>query len=253
MAKSKSKNMNRGVFVTGTDTGVGKTLVTAALAMAFKKRGLDVGVMKPIETGVSQSRLGQSDAARLQAVVDSEETLGAICPYQFGLPVAPLAAAQAERRVIDPGVIRQVYRLLSHRYEYTVVEGVGGVHVPVTPQANVMDVVARLKLPVVVVGRSGLGGINHALLTIEALRRKRISIVALVLNRTQPARSALARTQERTTVEFLRKQAGAPVLGPLPYEPGLSRRFRQSVIRLARNASIKKLAELVKTSGRGSR
>ncbi|HEX9155193.1 MAG TPA: dethiobiotin synthase, partial [Nitrospira sp.] len=102
-----------GVFVTGTDTGVGKTLVTAALAMALKKRGLDVGVMKPIETGVSQTRLARSDAARLQAIVESEDTLGAICPYQFGLPVAPLAAAQAERRAINPDVIRQVYQLLS--------------------------------------------------------------------------------------------------------------------------------------------
>src|SRR5512135_609364 len=242
-----------GVFVTGTDTGVGKTLVTAALAMALKKRGLDVGVMKPIETGVSQTRLAQSDAARLQAIVESEDTLGAICPYQFGLSVAPLAAAQAERRAINPDVIRQVYQLLSRRYARMVVEGVGGVHVPVTPKANVMDVIARLKLPVIVVGRAGLGGINHALLTIEALRRKKIPIVALVLNRTQPARSALACTQERTTVEILRKQSGVPVLGPLPYEPGLARRFRQSVVRLAHTAAMKKLAKLVKTSGRGSR
>jgi dethiobiotin synthetase len=251
--KHSGLTRSAGVFITGTDTGVGKTLVTAALAMALKKGGLDVGVMKPIETGVSQTRLAQSDAARLQAIVESEDALGAICPYQFGLPVAPFAAAQAERRAINPDVIRQVYQLLSRRYACMVVEGVGGVHVPVTPKANVMDVVARLKLPVVVVGRAGLGGINHALLTIEALRRKKIPIVALVLNRTQPARSALARTQERTTVEILRKQAGVTVLGPLSYEPGLSRRFRQSVARLARTAAMKKLARLVKTSGRRTR
>ena len=77
------KHVTAGVFITGTDTAVGKTLVTAALAMALKKLGLTVGVMKPIETGVSQAKLVHSDAARLRAIVESEDTLGAICPYQL--------------------------------------------------------------------------------------------------------------------------------------------------------------------------
>jgi len=244
------KHVTAGVFITGTDTAVGKTLVTAALAMALKKLGLTVGVMKPIETGVSQAKLVHSDAARLRAIVESEDTLGAICPYQFELPVAPLGAAQAERRAINTDVIRQMYQLLSPRYAYMVVEGVGGVHVPVTQSGDVMDLIRSLKLPVVVVGRAGLGGINHALLTIEALRRKKIPIVALILNRTQPARSAIARVQEKTTVEILRKQAGLPVLGPLPFEAGLSRRFRRTVVRLAGTVAIKDLARLVKRAAR---
>lgn len=248
--KHRRGRKGAGLFITGTDTSVGKTLVTAALALALQRLGRGVGVMKPVETGVLQSRVAQSDAARLRAIVESEETLGAICPYQFELPVAPLAAAHVERRTIDPGVIRQVYRLLSSRYDYMVVEGVGGVHVPVTTKANVMDVIAQLKLPVVIVGRAGLGGINHALLTLEALHRRKIPIVALVLNCTQPARSILARLQVRTTVEALRKRAGVPVLGPLSYEPGLPRRFRQTVVRLARTATIKNLARLVVASAR---
>ena len=239
-----------GVFITGTDTGVGKTLVSAALALALRRLGRTVGVMKPIQTGVSQTRVAHSDAARLRAILDSEETLGAICPYQFELPVAPLAAAHAERRIIDPGVIRQVYRLLSSRYEYMIVEGIGGVHVPITTKANVMDVIARLKLPVVVVGRAGLGGINHAVLTLEALRRRKIPVVTLVLNCTHPARSFIARLQVKTTAEALRKQAGVPVIGPLSYEPGLPRGFRQTVVRLARSAAIKNLVKLVAASAR---
>ena len=87
--------MNYGIFITGTDTGVGKTLVTAALALHCKKRGLTVGVMKPIETGVSAGREAQSDAARLRSIIESEETLGAVCPYSFELPVAPLVATPA--------------------------------------------------------------------------------------------------------------------------------------------------------------
>jgi dethiobiotin synthetase len=247
--KHRQSARNAGIFVTGTDTGVGKTLVAAAVAVALKKEGYEVGVMKPIETGVLPSGMVHSDAARLRAIVESEDALGAICPFQFKAPVAPLAAAEVERRSIDPDTIRRVYRLLASQYAYTVVEGIGGVSVPITPSTDVIDLIVRLRISVVVVGRAGLGGVNHALLTIDALRRKKIPIIAVVLNRTRPARSAMARVQERTTVEILRRRAGVPVLGPLPYESKLSRRFRQSVIRLARTAAFKKLTKLVLASG----
>jgi len=240
------QSIHAGVFITGTDTAVGKTLVSAALAFQMKRLGYTVGVMKPIETGVSKIRLAQSDGARLQAIVESDEALGAISPFRFELPLAPLAAAQAEGRQIDPAVIYKVYRLLSRRYECLVMEGVGGVHVPLTPKFEVIDLVAQLKLPVVVVGRSQLGGINHALLTVEALRRRKIPIVAMVLNQTEPARSKLDRLRERTTVAFLQKKTGVPVVGPLPYRSELSRQFRRSVTRLAQSAAIQKLAKIVR-------
>lgn len=245
--------MNHGIFITGTDTGVGKTLITAALALHLKKRGLTVGVMKPIETGISPSREDRSDAARLRSIIDSDEPLGAIRPYAFELPVAPLAAAQQEGQTINLETIKKVYRLLSNRYDAMVVEGVGGVRVPITPKIGVTDLIRTLHLPVVVVGRSGLGGINHALLTVEALQRQKIRIIALVLNRTQSVRSAIAHIQERSTLEILRKQSGVPVLGPLPYEPGMPTRFRPAVQHLARSAAITKLAQLMTRSVRQTR
>lgn len=248
--KQGRSTRSRGVFVTGTDTATGKTLVTAALALSLKKSGLTVGVMKPIETGVSRRELPRSDAAQLQAIIESDDALAAISPYRFELPVAPLAAAQAERSSIKPDVIKQLYRLLSSRVAFMLVEGVGGVHVPITQRENVIDLIRHLTLPVIVVGRAGLGGINHALLTVEALRRRNIPIVALVLNRTQAVRSEIARVQEKTTVQTLRKQAGVPVLGPLPYEAGLSRRFRPTVSKLACTAAIKELARLVRRAAR---
>ena len=246
----KQRHRGAGVFVTGTDTGVGKTLVTAMLAAGLQRAGHAVGVMKPVETGISPSSLGRSDAARLRAIVDSEETLGAICPYRFEPPIAPQAAAHAERRSIDLGVVRQVYRLLAGRYDYTVVEGLGGVRVPLTPKDDVMDLIGALRLPVIVVGRAGLGGINHALLTLDALRRRRLPLVALVLNRTRPTRSAMMRLQERATVDALRRQAGVPVIGPLPYDPALAKSFRRSVTRLTRTAAMAMLMKLVKASVR---
>lgn len=242
--------MNHGVFITGTDTGVGKTLVAAALALHFKERGLTVGVMKPIETGVSAGKEARSDAARLGSIIESEETSGAIRPYSFELPVAPLAAAQMSGLSINLGAISKIYRLLSGQYECMVVEGVGGLLVPITPRDNVLSLIKHLRLPVVVVGRSGLGGINHALLTVAALRREKTRMIALVLNRTHPVRSALARVQERSTVEILRKQSSIPVIGPLPYAPGLSSRFRPTCTHLARSAAIKNLAKLVLKTAR---
>ena len=238
------------MLITGTDTGVGKTVVTAALATALIRLGHGVSVMKPVETGVSPSKPASTDAARLQAIVESEETLGAICPYRFELPVAPVAAAQAERRSIDLGVIRQVYRLLANRYEYTVVEGVGGVRVPLTANADLIDLAVALKLPVVVVGRAGLGGINHALLTVDALQRRKIPVVALMLNRTQPVRSATMRLQERTTIEALRKRAGVPVLGPLAYDATMVKSFRRAVTRMTKTAAMAALVRLVKAAVR---
>ncbi|WP_455377331.1 dethiobiotin synthase [Petrachloros mirabilis] len=248
--KPRRSTKSRGVFVTGTDTAVGKTLVTAALALSLKKSGLTVGVMKPIETGVSRAKVARSDAARLQAIIESDDALAAISPYRFELPVAPLAAAQAERSTIKLDVIAKLYRLLSRHSAYLLVEGVGGVHVPITLKHDVADLITKMHLPVVVVGRAGLGGINHALLTIEALRRRKIQIVALVLNRTQAVRSEVARIQEKTTIQALRKQAGVPVLGPLAYEAGVSRRFRPTVSKLAGTAAIKDLAKLVRRAAR---
>jgi dethiobiotin synthetase len=244
--------MSHGIFITGTDTGVGKTLVTAALALHLKKRGLSVGVMKPIETGVPAGREAQSDTGRLRSIIESEETPGAISPYSFELPVAPLTAARMRGLSINLGTISKIYHLLSSRYDCMVVEGVGGVHVPITPSDNVMNLIKHLRLPVIVVGRAGLGGINHALLTVEALRRQKIRMIALVLNRTHPVRSALARIQERSTLEILRKQSGIPVIGPLPYEPGMPSRFRPTITHLARSAAIKNLAKLLSKAARQS-
>ena len=240
----------RGIFITGTDTGTGKTLVASAVAYHLKDRGRRVGVMKPIETGVIPNRSSQSDAARLRAVIDSEDAIGAVCPYPFALPLSPLAAAQAERSTIDIGVIHQVYRLMALDHDLMIVEGIGGVHVPIAKKTDVMDLIKRLRLPVIVVGRSGLGGINHALLTIEALRRRKLAVAALVLNATKPVRSHEARLQERTTVDILRKQAGVPVIGPLPYRSEAQKQFRKSVVRFARSAAIKNLAALASRAAR---
>jgi dethiobiotin synthetase len=235
----------RGIFITGTDTGVGKTLVTSALVRCLSQRGIDVGVMKPIETGVSRSAKAQSDGARLRRAAGGHDSMAEVCPYVFRLPVAPLSAARAEGTTVRVATIIRAFRALRQKHALAVVEGVGGVHVPITSSLNVSDLIYRMKLPAIVVGQSGLGGINHALLTLQALRRRKIPIVALVLNQHRPLHTKTARVQEQSTVSLLRRLAGVPVVGPLPYSPSVNQNWNEGLVRLAGTAPITKLARLV--------
>ena len=242
----------RGIFITGTDTGVGKTVVTAALAAALAKHGYAVGVMKPIETGVPSSVDAGSDAARLRAAARSSDTLTEIRPYAFRRPLAPLNAARLEKRTVTVPTIMRAFRTLQLRHEVLLVEGVGGVYVPITSSLNMSDLIYRMKFPAIVVGRVSLGGINHALLTLHALRRRKIPIVALVLNQRRPVHTKTARVQEQSTVSLLRRLAGVPVVGPLPYSPSVNRNWNEGLVRLAGTAPITKLMRLVLASGRGT-
>jgi dethiobiotin synthetase len=235
----------RGIFVTATDTGVGKTLVTSALVMCLTRRGIDVGVMKPIETGVSRSAKTQSDGARLRSAAGSHDPMAEVSPYVFRLPVAPLSAARAEGKTVRVATIMRAFHALRQKHIFVAVEGVGGIEVHITQSLNVLDLIYKMKLSAIVVGQSGSGGINHALLTLHALRRQKIPIVALVLNQRQPVRTKTARLQEQSTVNLLGLLAGIPVVGPLPYSQHVNRNWNDGLVRLARTAPITRLARLV--------
>jgi dethiobiotin synthetase len=238
----------RGIFITATDTGIGKTLVTSALVMCLVQRGIDVGVMKPIETGVSISVKAQSDGARLRSAAGSHDPMAEVCPYVFRLPVAPLFASEEEGTTVEVARIIRVFRSLSRKHTFMVVEGIGGIYVPVTRLCNVSDLIYQMKLPTIVVGQAGLGGINQALLTIHALRLRKIPIIALVLNHRRPVQTKTARVQEQSTVHLLRRLAGVPVLGPLPYCPTVNLNWNKGLVRLAETAPITTLVKMVLAS-----
>jgi dethiobiotin synthetase len=242
-----------GVFITATDTGVGKTLVASALVTRLIQRGIDVGVMKPIETGVSRATRARSDGVRLQRAAGSQDSLSEVCPYVFQLPVTPRSASRVEKTTVRITKIMRAFRALSQKHAFMVVEGVGGVYVPVTSALSLLDIIHQMKLRAIVVGQSGLGGINHALLTLRALRRRKIPIVALVLNQCRPMRTKIARVQEQSTVNLLRMLAGVPVIGPLPYSPSVNRNWDKGLVRFAGTAPITRLAKLVLAFERGTR
>jgi dethiobiotin synthetase len=174
----------RGLFVTATDTGVGKTEVACALLRDARAGGLDAVGMKPAQSGVVPGE--PSDAERLRAAADGAEPLEVVCPYSFAAPLAPAVAARVSGAEISFERIVQGARALAARHAAVVVEGAGGLLVPLTEGETYADLAVALALPVLVVARAGLGTVNHTALTIEALRRRGLAIAGVVLNRTTP-------------------------------------------------------------------
>lgn len=195
-----------GLFVTGTDTGVGKTVVTAAVALALRARGMDVGVVKPVQTG-------EGDATVLMALAELPERLNAIAPNSFSAPLAPLVAARLEGRELALDTVARQVRRLAARHEVTIVEGVGGLLVPVGPGWTIADLAASLGLPLLVVARAALGTINHTLLTVEEARRRGLDVSGVVLNGVRDESSA-------TNAELIETFGGVRILAEVPWLEG---------------------------------
>ena len=170
----------KSLFITGTDTGVGKTTIAAAMAMAMKKRGLNVGVMKPLQSGID------SDADILMAAAGVCDDRELVVPYSFKEPVAPTLAARLEGVSIDLDLIRKGYETLALRHDLMIVEGAGGIMVPLVENRKesylFSDLAAELQLKTVIVARAGLGTVNHTLLTVDHARKKGLHIACIIIN-----------------------------------------------------------------------
>ena len=199
-----------GFFVSGTDTGVGKTVVACALVRALRGRGVDAGAMKPIETGVSEA--GPLDAIALREAAGGTDPLDDVCPQRFRLPAAPTVAAAAEGRAVDLDRVDTAFARLAARHELIVVEGAGGLLAPAAEGASMADLAARLRLPLLVVARAALGTVNHTRLTLEAARARALEVAGLVLSHaTGPLSDA-----DAANLGVLREAPGAPLVGEVP-------------------------------------
>lgn len=216
--------MNKGIFVTGTDTGVGKTVVAAGIARMLKEKGLNVGVMKPISTG------DQEDARALIRAAKIEDELALVNPQFFQESLAPEIAAQAEKREVDLEQVYKAFWALSKRHDCMVVEGVGGVKVPLGESTYVLDLIEALRLPTLVVARAVLGTLNHTLLTLDALLGKKIPVVGILFN------GGTGKTLvEQTNADVIQDHTTAQVLGQL---------YQQVAYMKDPSASAKELAEM---------
>ncbi len=207
-----------GLFITGTDTGVGKTVVAGGIADWFRRRGQRVAVLKPCATGCVHRREGlvSEDAEFLAVCADSRHPLDLICPQRYAEPLAPSVAADRAGTPLDWEVIQRSINILCGDSDVLIVEGVGGILVPMSPTHTVRDMAEWLGLPAVVVARPGLGTINHSLLTIESLRVGKIRIAGTVINRYPPD---TAGTAEETSPRVIEKRSGVPILCLVPDEP----------------------------------
>jgi len=200
----------RGCFVSGTDTGVGKTLVGRALVHALRARGVDVGVLKPIETGVGDA--GPGDAIALRDAACVSDSLDDVCPQRFALPAAPTVAAAAENRCVDLSAVQLAFARIVARHEFVVVEGAGGLLVPAAEGVTMADLAARLALPVIVVARAALGTINHTLLTLEAAAARGLEVLGVVISHADGELSQA----DRANLGALRDALGARIVGEIP-------------------------------------
>jgi dethiobiotin synthetase len=203
-----------GFFITGTDTGVGKTVVTACLATLFKSQG--VGVMKPIETGVDPkcSSAANSDAKFLMEVSGSTDAEEEVCPHRLKIPASPYQASQIVGTPIQPATILEKFKILQSRHNMMLVEGIGGLLVPITARYNVADLALELGLPLIIVSRIRVGTLNHTLLTINAARQHGLKIKGIILNRQESGDLDKVEKQQGKLIEEL---SDIPVLGTCPY------------------------------------
>lgn len=196
-----------GVFVAGTGTSVGKTFVTAGLTGWLREVYIDAHAIKPAQTGAPQD----DDAGRVAEVCESIKASS--CLHQFEPALAPRVAATKEGRDICYEAVLEDTRSIAAEHEFAIIEGIGGLRVPITEDYEVIDLIADLKLPVIVVARSGLGTLNHTSLTVEALEDRNLSVEGIILNEFEGQTAA-----EQTNPDELERMTGHKVACLPPLE-----------------------------------
>jgi dethiobiotin synthetase len=213
-------------FVTATDTGVGKTQVSCALLSLMADAGLHPAAFKPYESGC-EDLAAPADAVELKAAARTEDDLALICPHRFRLPLAPGVAARRLRKDPPFAVTMELFRAFDGRA--LVAEGAGGLLVPIDRRRDVIDLIAALELPVILVARSGLGTLNHTGLSLQALAARKLPVRAVVLSRSTPT----ADPSEKDNAALLAERHRVPVLGPVPFiqDPAARRAAFRRVLR----------------------
>lgn len=204
--------MTHGIFITGTGTEIGKTVIAGGLAAALKQSGTHVGVMKPISSGDT------ADAQFLKHAAHVDDELRAINPIYLRHPLAPSVAARIENREIDLSCLETAFTALQQKYDFVIVEGVGGIAVPLRDDFLVAHLIEQLQLPILIVAQAGLGTLNHTLLTVAFAERFGLQIAGIVLNNHSPEVAGLA---EATNPVEIEKLTNIPVIGVVPYEKRL--------------------------------
>ncbi len=199
----------KSIFITGTDTGVGKTTVAVGLAACMRRDGKNVGVMKPVTTGV-----GSGDTEALMTAAGVSDDRKTVNPYQLREPLSPHLASYLENIDIDTDWIIALYKELCRRHDYMVVEGAGGILVALKERFFMGDLIKMMGMPIVVVTKPTLGTLNHTLLTVNYAKSQNISVKGIIIVYGRDWKRTLA---EDTNPKELEKLTGIKILGEIPY------------------------------------
>jgi dethiobiotin synthetase len=206
--------MSKAFFIAGTDTGVGKTFVACLLAKDARAAGKTVGVMKPFAAGSSADTLALARAA------GSTADLNAITPVFYPTPAAPWAASKKDKTRYSLNKLDDIFRGLQKSCDVLLIEGIGGLMVPITKDFMVADLIRRWKTPVILVARWELGTLNHTLLSLEALEKRRIPVAGLILTQTRAGTIGFV---EKTNLEYFRKKRSAAMLATVRHAKNRSK------------------------------
>ncbi len=234
-----------GIFITGTDTNIGKTAVAAGLAGALKQKGYKVGVMKPVQSGagIKNGRLYSQDAEILMAAIDKHDELELICPVVLREPLAPVIAAEKERKIIDLELIKNAYNELVKHHDFVIVEGAGGIAVPLKDKILISDLITYLGIPAVIITRAGLGTINHTFLTVEHAKSRGIPLIGVIIN------NYIGGVAEETNPKIITELIGIPILGIIPHDPTMcleSKNLGNIISLVERNVDIEHIVRFIK-------
>jgi dethiobiotin synthetase len=213
-----------GLFITATDTEVGKTVTACAIAHALHRNGLRVGVCKPFATGCRKDREGlvSEDAEALAHFADCRQPLDVINPIRYAAPLAPAVAAEAAGTPPDFDALHRALRILDESHDCLIIEGVGGLLVPIDPadaQVTVLDLIKALGLPAVVVTRATLGTLNQTTMTVRLLKQARCRVAGIVINGYEPdegSPDAVRDPSLATNRQWLAKMTRVPILATIP-------------------------------------
>ncbi|MDO8676011.1 MAG: dethiobiotin synthase [Candidatus Omnitrophota bacterium] len=199
--------VRRALFITATDTGVGKTMATFVLGTLLKSKGIDVGVMKPVQCG-------GNDAAFLKKALELDDDIDVINPCYAPEPLSPHLAFRRAGQKVDVAKIRRAYTLLRRRHDVVLIEGAGGLMVPLKNNYYNADLIRDLNAEVIIVSRLGLGTINHTLLTIDQAKSRGLKIKGVLFSDTGPGPKGIA---EQTNPAEIKRLSGVRMLGTIPY------------------------------------
>ena len=224
--KRVEHDLVNGIFVTGTDTDVGKTIVSSGLAAVLKEKKIDVGVFKPLLSGIARED-PISDTSLLKRLSQTTLSYEEITPFEFKEPLAPYMAGKLEGKSVRLEEVVNHWENIKGKHDFFIVEGAGGISVPLGEDFLVSDLIKALKLPIVIVARPNLGTVNHIFLTVQYAKSLGLTIAGIVIN----GKNEHPDLAEKTNPELIEKLCGVPIVGITPKLKEIS------------NENIKKMVE----------